>query len=95
MNVLIQAFTGQLILAEVVMAKLQITVNKSRCVGSGDCIETAPAVFAFDAEGKSEVTNPTGAPDATILLAARSCPTKAITVVDQDSGTQLFPPPKK
>jgi hypothetical protein len=36
-----------------------------------------------------------GAPDASILSAARSCPVKAITVVDEDAGTQLFPPPKK
>jgi len=38
--------------------------------------------------------NATGAPDATIIAAARSCPVKAITVVN-DAGEQLFPPPKK
>jgi ferredoxin len=35
------------------MAKLSITVNKVRCIGSGDCVETAPAVFQLDAESKS------------------------------------------
>ena len=39
------------------MAKLSITVNKIRCIGSGDCVETAPAVFQLDDEGKSEVVN--------------------------------------
>jgi len=29
-----------------------------------------------------------------IISAARSCPVKAITVVDE-TGVQLFPPPKK
>jgi len=43
------------------MAKLSITVNKVRCIGSGDCVETAPAVFQLDDEGKSEVVNATGA----------------------------------
>lgn len=76
------------------MAKLSITVNKTRCIASGDCVETAPTVFQLDDEGKSEVLNPAGAADATIISAARSCPVKAITVVDE-SGTQLFPPPKK
>ena len=52
-------------------------------------------VFAFDAEGKSEVVNQTGAADAVIVSAARSCPVKAITVVDEETGEQLFPPPKK
>ncbi|HEX3408820.1 MAG TPA: ferredoxin [Candidatus Binataceae bacterium] len=77
------------------MAKLSITVNKARCVGSGDCVETAPGVFQMDGEDKSEAYNPSGAADDVILAAARACPVKAITVADQESGTQLFPPPKK
>jgi ferredoxin len=80
--------------SEVAMAKLSITVNKTRCIGSGDCVETAPAVFQLDAEGKSEVVNASGAGDSIIVSAARSCPVKAITVVDE-AGVQLFPPPKK
>jgi len=80
--------------AEVAMAKLSITVNKVRCIGSGDCVETAPAVFQLDADGKSEVVNPSGADDSIIVAAARSCPVKAITVVDE-AGVQLFPPLKK
>ncbi len=77
------------------MAKLKTVVDKNKCIGSGDCIETAPSVFAFDASGKSEVVDPSGAPDGTIMLAARSCPVKAITVADEETGAQLFPPPKK
>jgi ferredoxin len=77
------------------MAKLSINVNKVRCIASGDCVETAPGVFQMDADDKSEVYNPTGAPDNVIVAAARACPAKAITVVDEDTGTQLFPPPKK
>ena len=78
---------------EVCDAMLSITVNKTRCIGSGDCVESAPAVFQLDADAKSEVVNPTGAADSTIIAAARSCPVKAITVMDGD--TQLFPLPKK
>jgi ferredoxin len=77
------------------MAKLKTTVNKAKCISSEDCIESAPAVFRLDAEGKSEVYNPAGAPDAAILAAARGCPVKAIVVADEETGTQLFPPPKK
>ena len=74
---------------------LKISVNKARCVSSQDCVETAPTVFQLDADGKSEVANPAGAPEATILAAARMCPVKAITVVNEQTGEQLFPPPKK
>ncbi|HMF27202.1 MAG TPA: ferredoxin [Candidatus Cybelea sp.] len=77
------------------MASLKVTVNKTRCISSGDCVETAPAVFQLDADEKSDVVNPSGAPEATVLAAARSCPVKAITVVNEETGEQLFPPPKK
>ena len=36
---------------------VKTTVNKAKCIGSGDCVETAPKVFAFDDKGKSEVIN--------------------------------------
>ncbi len=73
---------------------VKVTVNKAKCISSGDCVETAPRVFAFDENGKSEVINPAGSEDRVIVSAARSCPVKAITVVDE-SGQQLFPPPKQ
>lgn len=77
------------------MAKLQTTVNKSRCIASGDCVEIAPGVFQLDGDEKSEVYNQSGAADAVILAAARACPAKAITVVNADTSEQLFPVPKK
>jgi len=72
---------------------LTITVNKTRCISSGDCVETAPAVFQLDDDGKSQVVDEGGAADSSIVAAARSCPVKAITVVDGE--TQLYPIPKK
>ncbi len=77
------------------MAKLKIAVNQVKCISSEDCVESAPGVFRLDDAGKSEVHNPTGAPDAAIMAAARACPVKAIAVVDEETGTQLFPPAKK
>jgi ferredoxin len=77
------------------MAKLKTTVNKTKCIASGDCVEMAPGVFQFDSDDKSEVYNQTGAPDNVIMAAARACPAKAIIVVDEDTGDQLFPAAKK
>jgi ferredoxin len=77
------------------MARLKTTVNKAKCIASQDCVQTAPGVFQLDDEGKSEVYNEQGAPDNVILAAARACPAKAIMVVDEETGAQLFPPPKK
>ena len=77
------------------MARLKTTVNKAKCIASEDCVQTAPGVFQLDDDGKSEVYNQGGAPDNVILAAARACPAKAIIVVDEHSGAQLFPVPKK
>jgi len=73
----------------------KVSVNKTRCIASGDCAETAPTVFQLDADGKADVINATGAPDNVLMSAARGCPAKAITVTDAESGAQLFPTPKK
>jgi ferredoxin len=83
------------IIAEAQMAKLKTTVNKTRCIASGDCVEMAPGVFQLDSDEKSEVYNQTGAADAVIVAAARACPARAITVVNEETGEQLFPAPKK
>ncbi len=50
------------------MAKLKITVDKPKCISSGDCVETAPTVFQLDTDGKSDLMNPTGASDAVIVV---------------------------
>jgi ferredoxin len=77
------------------MAKLKVNVNAAKCIASEDCVQTAPGVFQMNDEGKSEVYNPAGAPDNVIMAAARACPAKAIIVVDEESGSQLYPAPKK
>jgi ferredoxin len=77
------------------MAKLKTSVSKAKCIASEDCMEAAPGVFQLDADGKSEVYNQTGASDSVILAAARMCPVKAIIVIDEESGMQLYPAPKK
>ncbi|HZP46109.1 MAG TPA: ferredoxin [Candidatus Binataceae bacterium] len=77
------------------MAKLKTTVNKAKCIASEDCMQTAPGVFQMGDDDKAEVYNQTGAPDNVILAAARACPAKAITVIDEETGAQLVPAPKK
>ncbi|MGE0442364.1 MAG: ferredoxin [Gemmatimonadales bacterium] len=70
---------------------LQITVDHHRCVGNGQCVSLAPAVFAHNEAVQSVVHDPSGAPEAVVLKAARFCPTGAIRVADA-AGRLLFPP---
>lgn len=68
----------------------KIVVDRNLCIGAASCIAVAPGVFELDSENKAVVYNDTGADDETILLAAKSCPTQAILLFDED-GNQIFP----
>ncbi|HEY2932499.1 MAG TPA: ferredoxin [Acidobacteriota bacterium] len=69
----------------------KITVDHSKCIGSGICVSEAPNTFALDDSGLSVVTNPAGDPEKSIRDAAQGCPTEAITIVDEKSGAQVYP----
>lgn len=68
----------------------KIVVDRDLCIGAASCVAVAPGVFELDDENKAVVTNPKGADDETILLAAKSCPTHAILLYDEN-GEQIFP----
>jgi len=68
----------------------KIVVDRDLCIGAASCVAIAPGVFALDEENKAYVVNPEGADNETILLAAQSCPTRAIILLDKD-GNQIWP----
>lgn len=68
----------------------KIYVDRDLCIGAASCVAVAPGVFALDEENKAFVVSPDGADNETILLAAQSCPTKAIFLYDED-GNQIYP----
>ena len=65
------------------MSEVQITVDRALCIGSGDCVDTAPDVFKLDDEDKAVVIDPNGAPLDDVLEAAGNCPVTAIFVADE------------
>lgn len=68
----------------------RIYVDRDLCIGAASCVAVAGNVFQLDAENKAYVTNEKGADDETILLAAQSCPTRAILLFDEE-GNQIYP----
>jgi ferredoxin len=68
----------------------KIYIDRDLCIGAASCIAIAPGVFELDAENKATVKDPKGADDDTIMLAAQSCPTKAIYLYDEE-GNQIYP----
>ncbi len=71
--------------------KLKATVNPDQCVGNGMCVVVAPEVFRLNEARKSEVMFPDADAGQPMLEAAGACPVGAITVVDAETGEQLFP----
>ena len=59
---------------------LDVEIDRDRCMGSGHCTFTAPGAFDLDEDQVAFVVDPDGAPEDDVVLAARKCPTKAITV---------------
>lgn len=70
---------------------MKISVDRTKCEGYAKCIQAAPKVFKLDAKMIAEVIDPQGDSDEKILLAAKICPTKAITVEEEGTGKKLFP----
>ena len=68
----------------------KIIVDRNLCIGAASCIAVAPGVFNLDSENKAVVYNEKGDNDENILLAAKSCPTRAILVFDEE-GNQVYP----
>jgi ferredoxin len=69
--------------------RIGVRVDRSLCIGSGDCVDTAPDVFQLDEEDKAVVVDPDGASADDIIQAAGNCPVSAIFVVGEEGD--LYP----
>ena len=59
---------------------LQVDIDRDVCMGSGNCVYGAPGVFDLDDKGVAIVLDPTASPEDKVILAAKNCPTRAISV---------------
>ncbi len=64
--------------------RIRIVVDRDLCIGSGDCVDASPEVFALDDDGKAFVIDPDAAPADEVIDAARNCPVTAIFVIGED-----------
>jgi ferredoxin len=69
---------------------IQVRVDRGMCMGTGECVFTAPTVFELDRDRKAVVKDATAADQESILEAANGCPNFAITVTD-DGNPPLGP----
>lgn len=76
-------------------SQYKIIVEPSLCLAFGSCETLAPKVFVVEKNKrinpKAIVKSETGADFETILDAAKTCPTKAIIIIDRYSGERIYP----
>ena len=73
------------------IGKYQVSVTREKCIGAGSCEAIAPNVFKLDEENIATVVSQDGNTDDEKLLAAQSCPTNAVVVIDTETGEQVWP----
>ena len=69
---------------------MKVKIIRDKCISAATCVAIAPDTFELDDEGIAILKNPDGDDEQTIIDAAKSCPTQAIEVYD-DEGKQLVP----
>ena len=69
---------------------MKIKLDRDKCISAATCVAIAPNTFDLDEEGKVIFKNPKGDDEQTIIDAAKSCPTQAIEIYD-DQGKQIVP----
>ena len=82
---------------------MRVRVDRELCIGAASCIALLPEVFELDEEGKAVIKRLKGDKNSEwadakelsveakmVLEAARSCPTNAI-IVEDDDGKQIYP----
>lgn len=84
----------------------RLAIDRGLCIGAASCVAVAPSVFELDPENKAVLRRKAQPPtseatarqdledqaidDETLLLAAKSCPTQAISVWDEE-GNKIYP----
>jgi ferredoxin len=70
----------------------RVEVDRSVCIGSGMCVNHAPAGFELDTARQSHPRTPDTDANEQILAAAEGCPVEAILITLHDSRETVFPP---
>lgn len=73
------------------IGKYKVQVIRDLCIGAASCLAFSAETFVLDDENKAVIVEESSDTPENILLAAQSCPTKAIIVVDTETGETVWP----
>jgi ferredoxin len=69
---------------------LRVRIDRTLCVGFGDCVTEAPEAFVLDETGTAVFVKPETVERERLLRACDACPVDAITVWNNE-GIQVVP----
>ncbi|EKD99893.1 MAG: hypothetical protein ACD_22C00142G0004 [uncultured bacterium] len=73
------------------IGKYEVRVLRDLCIGAASCVAVSPQVFVLDGENKAVFAEGASDLPENIVLAAESCPTRAIVIIDIETGEQVWP----
>ncbi|PIP74815.1 MAG: hypothetical protein CO135_00525 [Candidatus Levybacteria bacterium CG_4_9_14_3_um_filter_35_16] len=73
------------------IGKYKVQVVRHLCIGAATCVAISAPTFQLDNENKAVIQPGSTDIPENILMAAQSCPTKAIIITDTESGKQIWP----
>lgn len=73
------------------IGKYKVQVIRHLCIGAAACVAVSPETFEMDPENKAVIKEASQDVPENILMAAQSCPTKAIIITDTETGQQVWP----
>ncbi|MGE5041311.1 MAG: ferredoxin [Candidatus Levyibacteriota bacterium] len=76
---------------EVQIGKYKVKVIRDLCIGAASCVAVSPNIFKLDGENKAIIQEGQTDAEENILMAAQSCPTKAIIIIDTTTNQQVWP----
>ena len=75
----------------VTVGKYKIKVIRSECISAASCVAISSDVFELDGENLAVIKEGASDTEDNILMAAQSCPTKAIVITEVETGKQVWP----
>ena len=75
---------------EKLVGDLTIRIDRTLCVGFGDCVDEGELAFKLDEDGVAVFHRPDGVAPDVLIRACEACPVDALTVSDP-LGQQLVP----
>jgi ferredoxin len=72
------------------IGQLRVCIDRTLCVGFGDCVAASPEAFALGTDDVVVFLSPESVNPSQLIRACESCPVDALTVWDVD-GNMLAP----